>query len=179
MAAAARRRVRGGVQSTTTINARGKSSGDVRGSYSICFCILKYTAGLSNSIQWQRPVDITLVFASLITWFSHKYYAMVDSKQGQCISHLILHTKYVHEWCKQVSSIVVLLCMLLYSGFYRNAGNNCLLWWALWSIPTNLIGKIAWFINAVDTIHGGHCKIASIIDKIRNKLMGVIVNKTY
>ena len=27
MAAAARRRVRGGVQSTTTINARGKSSG--------------------------------------------------------------------------------------------------------------------------------------------------------
>ena len=28
-----RRRVRGGVQSTTTINARGKSSGDVRGSY--------------------------------------------------------------------------------------------------------------------------------------------------
>ena len=95
-----RRRVRGGVQSTTTINARGKSSGDVRGSYSICFCILKYTAGLSNSIQWQRPVDITLVFASLITWFSHKY-AMVDSKEGQCISHLILHhTKYMNDASK-------------------------------------------------------------------------------
>ena len=64
----------------------------------------------------------------------------------------------------------------LYSGFYRNAGNNCLLWWALWSIPTNLIGKIAWFINAVDTIHNRHCKIASIniIEKIRK----VIVKKT-
>ena len=58
----------------------------------------------------------------------------------------------------------MLLCTLLYNGFYRNAGNNCLLWWALWSIPTNLIEKIAFFINAVDAIHNTnrHCKIASL-----------------
>ena len=46
-----RRRVRGGVQSTTTINARGKSSGGEGAIVYVCFCILKYTAGLSNSIQ--------------------------------------------------------------------------------------------------------------------------------